>query len=767
MLRVNEAQKAGKLEAYVEDHFQKYSQAHSAQQAISTRELTSLIGLLRVQRDFERAKTAIGWLSDVGLQQTLLTELVFQQGDWQEVLRRAKLAPEDSDFISINLMQEALLYHLSDDKASVADVKQQLRKQLQEAIETADAVEEEAEPAEEEDAEDDTGPVAKVDAPQVKMIKAQLRAVGAITLDWPLMEEFFDPETLTDNFDLMVAQNRAEEALELIKVEPGFKGRQAWMEATLKEIEETKEKLSKRSAARGNEEYNRLKNLVSDKTRLANAVAEIMEQWGLDDEAQLYYQMIFAADKTPQGSSRNAILEQLLQLGRTDDYWQLVDSILSDPNQSKFMSRRWFGIKSSAVIMAIASEWASQIRGVIDDPLEKTKTIAAILNSPWVNREELDFDLDFEIARFRSRSQMNATGADEFLLAQVLELNGRDEEANQMLKQATMLGSSSAIQRSYQQALAANDDRGILKYWLGAYQQSTESSLVTERSALKLLETETDPDQIKNIKRQLKICRIAIAAQWIGGASWDRGSFAQLFELNESQLAIFRLQCMVYGVAGDFLNKGRQHGQLGVALASDEVDQAYQGGIELATVMFDELSFAAGVRSDMGWSFSSIRLNLALAQGMIQRGEYDQAADLLERQAKFSPGDVSLGEKTVKKLNQAGATEAADRVYQAVEEYFVEELATYPDSPMSRNNFAWLSATSNRDLEMARRHAKIAVKVRPNVEQYLDTLAEIEFLLGRPKEAFELSKRCVQLNPARNYYRQQKERFSQAMSAAE
>ena len=65
------------------------------------------------------------------------------------------------------------------------------------------------------------------------------------------------------------------------------------MEATLKEIDEAEEKVNKRSASRGNEEYDRLKKLVADKTRLANSVAEAMEQRGLDDEAQLYYQMIY------------------------------------------------------------------------------------------------------------------------------------------------------------------------------------------------------------------------------------------------------------------------------------------------------------------------------------------------------------------------------------------------------------------------------------------------------------------------------------------
>ena len=137
MLRVTEAHQAGRLDAYTEDLFQKFSQAHATQKTTPKRELISLVGLLRVKRDFERAETVIGWLNDVDLQRKLRDAVVFQQGDWQEILRRTKLDPDAPDFISVNLLQEALLHHLIGDKAAVEEVKQKLRKQLQAAIESA------------------------------------------------------------------------------------------------------------------------------------------------------------------------------------------------------------------------------------------------------------------------------------------------------------------------------------------------------------------------------------------------------------------------------------------------------------------------------------------------------------------------------------------------------------------------------------------------------------------------------------------------------
>ena len=220
----------------------------------------------------------------------------------------------------------------------------------------------------------------------------------------------------------------------------------------------------------------------------------------------------------------------------------------------------------------------------------------------------------------------------------------------------------------------------------------------------------------------------------------------------------------VYGVPGDFVSKESQQRQLGNALSSEGSDAKQQGAIELATLMFDELSYTTVPQSDIRWSFSAIYLNIALGKGMIESKKYDRAVDFLVQTAEFSQGDVSVAEGTVKELAEAGAVKEADQVYQAVEKYYIETLKDYPDSPSARNNFAWLSAVSNRNLESARRHVSVAVKVRPYVEHYWDTFAEIEFLLGNPKQAFEFSKRCIQLSPARFYYRKQKERFRRAMS---
>ena len=739
MLRACEARNAGKFDTYIEDRYQRFAKAQAAQETLSTRELVSLTGLLRVQRDFDRAEKVVAVLTDVDLQRRLRKELLFQQGNWKEILRRTKLDPAALESIPANLSQQALLHHLLGDQAAIAQIERELRQQLQDAIEVA--------------GEENVGPAT--------LLKNDLRVLAAVTLNWPLLKEFLDAENLADNVVLMAALNRDDEALELLGIGPRFKDRQTWVKNILQEISETKEKLKKSS--RRDPDYNRLSQLIEEKQKLLNSVVDVVEHGRLDDEVQLYCQMMFVAG----ASGREEILDRLIGLGRTKEYWKLVESLQGNPSaQQRYGSPTWFGVTNDDIKL-YATHWSSRIRDTIFDPIEKSKRIAAIMNSPWLDREAMDFDLEYEMARLRTHSTADSSGGDEFLMGKVFELHGQYEAADSLLKQAAQLGYMLAVDAQFFQSIAREDQYGILEYWLGGNAETADRCLLAEEAALKILETETDPEKIKLVKKQLSLCRLAIAAQWAGGSYWARRSVSQLDDFEKTRLASLRLQCLVYGVPGDFVHRESQRRQLGNALSSEGADAKQQGAIELATLMFDELSYATVPQSDIRWSFSAVYLNIALGKGMIESKKYDRAVDFLVQTAEFSQGDVSVAEGTVKELVEAGAVKEADQVYQAIEKYYIKTLKDYPDSPAARNNFAWLSAVSNRNLESARRHATVAVKVRPNVVNYWDTFAEIEFLLGNPKQAFETSRRCIQLSPVRFYYRKQKERFRRAMSEAE
>ena len=200
-------------------------------------------------------------------QQRLRKEILFQRGDWKEILRRTKLGADDADFIAAGLLQQALLHYLLEDEEAVEEAVQALRQQLQTEIEAAENADEAS---------------AQTKLLEVKNLKRQLRVVGMVTLNWPLMEEFFDTDSTRESFQLLVLQNRPAKAIELLGIGPQFKDRQAWMQTTLKELVDANAKLDKKSRVLSSDELSQLSILIAEKQEYLYAVAEIMEQWGLD-----------------------------------------------------------------------------------------------------------------------------------------------------------------------------------------------------------------------------------------------------------------------------------------------------------------------------------------------------------------------------------------------------------------------------------------------------------------------------------------------------
>jgi tetratricopeptide (TPR) repeat protein len=70
-----------------------------------------------------------------------------------------------------------------------------------------------------------------------------------------------------------------------------------------------------------------------------------------------------------------------------------------------------------------------------------------------------------------------------------------------------------------------------------------------------------------------------------------------------------------------------------------------------------------------------------------------------------------------------------------------------------------MAARLGRKLDEALAHAQRATALAPDKAAYLDTLAEVHFRRGEPQKAVELARRCIELEPEREFYREQLERF--------
>jgi len=141
--------------------------------------------------------------------------------------------------------------------------------------------------------------------------------------------------------------------------------------------------------------------------------------------------------------------------------------------------------------------------------------------------------------------------------------------------------------------------------------------------------------------------------------------------------------------------------------------------------------------------------------GAVEERDFDAAKSIFDQLNQFSPGSPSLVEKIVPRLDELGQVELADYITDQTSLFFEDALVRYPYSASNRNNYAWVLACANRRLDTVLRHAEMAVKLQPQQDTYIDTLAESHFVRGEFDQAIETIQRSIALDPPRRYYRNQ------------
>jgi len=152
------------------------------------------------------------------------------------------------------------------------------------------------------------------------------------------------------------------------------------------------------------------------------------------------------------------------------------------------------------------------------------------------------------------------------------------------------------------------------------------------------------------------------------------------------------------------------------------------------------------------------------ARGFIKEGKLDAAVRELELARQALPGDMRLAETMVPELDKAGRRQAADELLEKVCERVQHVCDLFPESAGHHNNLAWGSAKCGRRLDEAFEHARQAVRLAPENAAYLDTLAEVHFQRGDRDEAIRLIRRCIEMEPENQHFREQLVRFRAALS---
>jgi len=119
--------------------------------------------------------------------------------------------------------------------------------------------------------------------------------------------------------------------------------------------------------------------------------------------------------------------------------------------------------------------------------------------------------------------------------------------------------------------------------------------------------------------------------------------------------------------------------------------------------------------------------------------------------------DVALD--LVPTLNKIGRADDARKYFARVYQQAKATLDAEPESPEAMNNLAWLCARCDERLEEALKLGQAAVAAAPENAAYLDTLAEVNFRLGRKDDAVKFETRALDLRPGDDFMKAQLERF--------
>jgi tetratricopeptide (TPR) repeat protein len=132
---------------------------------------------------------------------------------------------------------------------------------------------------------------------------------------------------------------------------------------------------------------------------------------------------------------------------------------------------------------------------------------------------------------------------------------------------------------------------------------------------------------------------------------------------------------------------------------------------------------------------------------------------LLRHNLDVFTADPNLAIHLVPELAKRGLTREADELFTTSFSFHAKVCSAYPRSGTAHNGLAWLAARCRRQLDVALEHARKAVELAPDEPAFADTLAEIHFQRGAKDEAIACIKKCIALDPKREYFKKQLKRF--------
>ena len=141
------------------------------------------------------------------------------------------------------------------------------------------------------------------------------------------------------------------------------------------------------------------------------------------------------------------------------------------------------------------------------------------------------------------------------------------------------------------------------------------------------------------------------------------------------------------------------------------------------------------------------------------QGDQAGVTEHLNELVKLMPTDADIATEVVPLLKRLHKAPEAERLFAAAYAKFKAKLDADPSNPTLMNGVAWLDARCDEKLEEALKLSTASVAAMPNNAAVLDTLAEVNFHLGRFSEAVDLETKALALRPDDKFMNKQLARF--------
>ena len=694
-------------------------------------ELKTLIGLLLFQRQYDAASRYIGLIAEEDIRQTASNRLLFNKGDWQEIADRAVLSDADYDrgkpFIECSPREYVLLKQYGGGPAAGIKAVEEIERQQ---------------------ADDDTSD------------EGMMTMLYLLTFNWDKAKENVGLEANDLSLSFLNLVNRTLEIMERSGAGDTFEARQKWMEKQREVAQLQLDKLA-RWAEKGRSNSERRQTVIKEITKTLDyyvAVCEHMLKLGLEQEAILYLRQAYVQvhDVDDLSDLREQIKTTIFEPGRAEFTLPFLEEAgFSDTEIGGLIgSRMIFHTDSSAHDRTAQAQFLNRaLSEVVTDPKSRLYRVANLLNSALVptDRETLStlypdgfdgFDLDAELAIVEHNSNRNSC----WQMSLLYHFHQRNEAASQWRQLAATKGNEAALFQTAEDAFAREDFEVAAQLFDAHFEGSSEYyPLAIAAHAYQL----AGQSEIANR-------RMFYASIIPDHYDLPMSSFYQRFNLDDRGdwvCDLARLEIC--------LNDDPQQPEFQNAMRClKEVDPIESSNFGRRGIFKLEVYHALQMYYWVVYLNTESRTQDLMAA--IERRDFEMARAIFDQISAFSPGNPSLVEKSVPRLDELGQTKLADYMTAKTAEYFVETLKEYPNSANHRNNYAWVLACARRQLDTLLRHAEAAVALRPDQATYIDTLAEAHFARGEYDLATKWIKKAVALDPPRIYYRNQLKKFQQS-----